>query len=89
MKTVYKYPFDVDDEIVIRLPIGAEILKLDVQRGQPCLWALVAPTAETEQRNFRLAGTGHPLPDWNRTWRFIDSFQMLDGDLVYHLWETT
>jgi len=85
--TVYKYELAVDDFVNILMPIGAEVLHVDVQRGQPCIWARVDPTAKPERRIFRVAVTGDPLDP--AIGPHIGSFQMHDGELVFHVFEVT
>ncbi len=41
MKRVYKYPLRVNDRQIVKLPKGAEILSVQIQRGDICLWALI------------------------------------------------
>ena len=85
MKTVWKFPFEMTDTVRIMMPAGAQLLHLETQHGVPCLWALVDPESEKVRRKFRLAGTGHPLPD--DIGRHLGSFQLLEGNLVFHLFE--
>lgn len=93
MRRVYKYGIRIEDDIVLTLPRGAEILHVDVQRNpadepeDAFVWALVDPSAEQVDRRFRLAGTGHGLPDDDLT--HIGSFLMMGGALVFHLFEVT
>lgn len=85
MKTVYKYTFQILDDFEILIPTGARILHVDVQRGQPCIWALVDPNAVDEVRKFHLAGTGHPIYDKVFEYRHVGTFMMENGALVFHL----
>ncbi len=72
--------------VKVEMPVGAEILKADHQLAIPCLWALVSPQNETETRLFETHGTGHTIPSpLNR--RYIDTFQLRGGELVYHVFE--
>lgn len=72
MKTIHKYPLqdfhalnirDSNGRMAVSMPIGAVILALQIQDGTPTFWALVDSNEPMEQREFRLVGTGHPLPD--------------------------
>lgn len=85
MKTVYKFPFEYADFVMIEMPEGAEILCVDIQTG-PVLWALVDPAAPLRTRSFRFAGTGHPVED---NVRYIDSCIEEQGgmEFVWHLFE--
>lgn len=93
-RRVYKYGFDITDEITITMPKGAEILHVDAQGQGAFVWARVDPDAEPEKRRFRLAGTGHDLPadvrpDGYPVLAHVGSFLMADGALVFHLFEVT
>ena len=87
-KTIYKYTVAYDDIFVLDLPMGAEVLTVQVQYESPYLWALVNTEEQTEKRYFRLAGTGHPIVyDMGKEYSYINSFQLNNGDLVFHLFE--
>ena len=82
-KQVWKYPVSIG-EFTLDMPEGAIILKVDVQHGQPFLWALVEPEAKPETVLFKVVGTGHNIADAEQ-WDYVGSFQMFSGDLVFHL----
>ena len=86
IKTVWKFEIVPNEIIQIGMPKGAEVLSVDTQFDQPCLWALVVPKREVEIRKFRMAGTGHKITD-NGNLKFIGTFQMLGGQLIFHLFE--
>lgn len=83
-KTIWKFAFQISDEIIIDMPKGAEILTLQTQHGIAFLWALVDPNAEKERRFFDLYGTGHPI-DMSIDRYYVGTFQVAGGDLVFHL----
>jgi hypothetical protein len=85
-ETIYKYPFNVKDALTIELPQGAQILLVECQGGQPCLWAKVDPDARTVPRFFRIYGTGHPIDPFGSP-KHIASFQQ--QVFVWHLFEVT
>lgn len=86
MKSVYKYPVSSDDYFQLDMPYGAEILSVQVQQGNPYIWALVDKKEDLMvTRKFRLARTGHPISETNLS--FIGTFQLDDGYLVFHLFE--
>lgn len=87
MRRVYKYTIPVRDVFHLDLPIGAEILTVQVQRNEPQIWALVNPDCQTERRYFRLAGTGHAIGD-RMLLKYIGTFQLHGGDFIGHLFET-
>ena len=88
MATIYKYPVPVYDYVRVRMPVGARILTVQVQNGTPCIWALVNadPFALSEDRVFRLFGTGHNVPDGDAL-TYVGTYQMNSGALVFHLFE--
>ena len=79
--TVWKFPFRLDDSIVLEMPEGAEILMVDCQQGQPCMWARVNPDAPKKNYIFFLCGTGHPAPSGDH----VASFQQ--GPFVWHVFK--
>ena len=88
-KAVYEFPlgFAHGGEIDIVMPRGAELLHVAEQHGTPCIWALVRTgTSDAQTRRFRIAGTGHPIPD-DRIHRHVGSFLMEGGALVFHVFE--
>lgn len=93
MKTIWKFTLKlgVGGLNDFWMPRGATILSLQVQRGEPRMWALVEDTNEVEKRSFRIVGTGHELPaasdDIELYAHFVDTFQVSDGDFVFHVFE--
>ena len=87
MLTIYKYELPSEDNVWIDLPEGAKVLSAQVQQGSPCLWALVSPDAPLVNRHFRISGTGHPIHEHPANLHFIDTFQIMGGDLIFHLFE--
>lgn len=85
MKTIWKFAVPLQDQFSIPLPEKAEVLTVQTQHGRPQFWAVVSPTAKTEDRTFYLAGTGHKLPDVPM--RFVGSFQLHNEALIFHLFE--
>ncbi len=85
-KTIWKFPVDVG-RCTLLMPTGAEILSVQVQRGEAQMWALVDANKPSEAREFAAYGTGHPMP--SDPGKFIDTFQVAGGDLIFHLFECT
>lgn len=83
MRAVHKYPFTLDDEVSVEMPVGARVIRVDRQNHTNCLWAVVDPGARREARRFYVRGTGHPLPEGSlehvATW--------FDGPFVWHMFE--
>ena len=86
MKRIWKYTVMVDD-YSIEMPVGAKILDVQVQNGEPHLWALVDDIAPMEARRFATVGTGHPLPDEISDGKHLGTFHLHGGALVFHLFD--
>lgn len=87
MLKVFKYQVEMSDYFELDLPEGARILIVDVQSNIPWLWALVDPSAPSEKRLFRFAGTGHPIEEDPDKLRFISTFKVDEGALIFHIFE--
>jgi len=85
MKTIYKYPVEINDDIRVSMPIDSEILCVQIQYDTPCIWALVDTNKNDTFRNFRWYGTGHNVKD--NPGKYIGTVQMMEGKLVFHLFE--
>ena len=84
-RVVFKYPIPMKDRFDLALPTGAQVLTVQTQRGEPHLWALVHPGLPPETRSFHLYGTGHPVD--HAPLRYVGTFQLEDGRLVFHVFE--
>lgn len=87
MMKVYKYPIEPTDYFDLELPVDAKVLTVDFQYNQPCVWALLDTDKPGVLRHFRLAGTGHPITEKCEELEYINTFQMMGGHLVFHLFE--
>lgn len=89
MKKIYKYPLEVTDTQFIELPLGAEILTAQMQGNQLCLWAMVnsSPDAIKKNRCIEIIGTGYPVPTGDL--KYISTFQIAGGGLIFHVFENT
>lgn len=87
-KQVWKFIIGGDKDS-ISIPIGSEILEVHEQYGEVCIWALVSPKEEKEERFFEVYGTGHDIvqnpcqPDLN----YIGTAHLSNGSLVFHVFE--
>lgn len=86
MPRIYKYLVSVNDEFVVSMPSGAEILTVQVQHDSLYIWALVNPDKVPEARFFRIIATGHLIPDLEQL-DYLATFQMQNGNFVGHLFE--
>jgi len=86
---IWKWTLSVLDVQTVQMPKGAQVLSVQVQDGEPQLWAMVDEQAPTEPRTFATYGTGHPLPDVANHGRFVSTYQMHSGRLVFHVFDQT
>jgi len=85
MKKVFKYQLKFEDYIQIEVPNDYKILSASIQHGIPCIWILVDPNNISVTLNLRMAGTGHPISD--EIVRFIDTIELDNGSLIFHIFE--
>lgn len=83
--TIWKFPLTITDEQTINVPKGAQILSIQNQFNKPVLYAIVNSKAPREERYIEIYGTGHPLSMLGR--QYLGTFQIDDGQLVYHAFE--
>ena len=85
MRSIWKYHVLQEDRFAITMPAGAEVLCVQPQGSELQLWALVDTNALREERWFRTYGTGHPFAEVAQ--RYVGTYQLLGGRLVFHLFE--
>lgn len=86
MKQIWKYSLRTIDRQTLQVPAGAKILTVQVQRGEPYLWALVDPAADHPSNiNIAVFGTGHNIPD--DIGEYIGTFQLLNSELIFHVFK--
>lgn len=93
---IWKYSYMVDKSycrtIEFEMPKGAQILSVQNQRGEICIWALVGVKAPKVTRRFLDIGTGHEVHpddflDTGRVRKYIGTVQFFDGLLVRHFFD--
>ena len=85
MKTIFKYKLEVEAFQQIAIHQGAEILCVQVQDRDPHIWAMVESMAPLEVRSFYIFGTGDPIQNVMEPGKYIGTFQLCGGELVFHL----
>lgn len=84
MSKIFKYPLKVTDIQSVSLPVAHQILSVQVQRGEVCLWARVWEDTPLMPKLIYIYGTGHPVED-RIPMDFMGTIQMRDGALVFHV----
>ena len=87
MKVIYKYHIAVADKQEIDLPDDYEILCVQVQKGNVCLWVKHASEKYAPRCNCKILmyGTGHLMSHGEG--EYIGTVQLDDGNLVLHVFE--
>ena len=89
-KTIWKFQLEVKDGNEVYMPKDAEILCIQVQNEQPCIWALVDTNQPNVRRIIDIYGTGHEISySMGQEWKYIGTFQLLQGQFVGHAFEYT
>ena len=86
MNSILKYILETIDEQTIQIPQPAEILSVKEQNGNMVLYAIADTTRETKPMTIRIVGTGHPFKDF-KVWKFIDTVKLLDGKIMFHIFQ--
>jgi hypothetical protein len=62
-RVIFKYQMPVLEQFTMKLPAGAEIVRMEDQGGMFWLWAVVDTNAPMEDRHMRAFKTGAKIPD--------------------------
>lgn len=81
---IFKYEIPVSSNVEVVMPRGAKVLKVDNQRGQICLWALVNTDQPPEKRYLTVVGTGREIHLLS-TLTYIDT--VVVEPFVWHVFE--
>ena len=86
MRIIYKYSLDITDTQIIQMSIGANILCVQFQGDQLCLWAMVDPHVARKGRQIHIVGTGHDCC-YVSTAKHIGTVLQPDLPLVWHVFD--
>lgn len=93
-KVIYRYPLDITSAQAVKVPLGAEVLTVQMQAGTLQMWVLVdqdvIDLALEEYKTIGVFGTGHSMPDECKKSTYINTFQIGDsvlGGLVFHAFD--
>jgi hypothetical protein len=62
-RVIFKYQMPVLERFTMKLPAGAEIIRMQDHGGMFWLWAVVDTRQPDEERHFRAFKTGAVIPD--------------------------
>lgn len=63
MRKIIKYALPIQRKFTIHLPRDAELLTVDVEHGNPCLWAIVEEDEPWEPHVLLMVKTGESIAE--------------------------
>jgi len=84
-RRIFKYPLKVTDRQHIAMPLNTELLGVQVQHGQPVLYAIVNDARAKHNYEIITVGTGQELPAGLEADDYVGTYQLEGGDLVFHV----
>lgn len=86
IETIYKYTLEAKESTILELPLLAQIISATHQNGNIVIYAVVdTEQIETTSYDFRTYGTGHKIHVHLSEYQFLNTVNMYDGDLVFHV----
>lgn len=85
MRTIWKFPLEVQQEQLVAMPRDARLLCVRAQHNSPHIWVLVDDAAPLEYRRILTRGTGHDATAIEDPYRHVGTYFLRGGDLVYHV----
>jgi hypothetical protein len=83
METIYKYQIVTADRFKVQTPRLVRWLCVHNQHDSPMIWAVVDTDGPAENHFLLVRGTGHPFT--GEEGKYLGTFQMADGSLVFHV----
>ena len=85
IKKIWKYPIEIIDKQLIRMPKGATLLHVGLDPNDiPCIWALINPDAPLVDRNIFIHGSGHTVIRFDEG-SYVGTF--VQGYFVWHVFQ--
>ena len=86
METIYKYSLEAKESTILELPICSHVISATHQNGIIVIYAVVdTDQTETAPFDFRTYGTGHKINVHLPEYRFLNTVNMHNGALVFHV----
>jgi len=83
MESIWKFKLEVADSQTVKMPEDAEIICVQIQHGEICVWVKVNIEAPKEDKVFKMYGTGHEHAFIEG--KYVGSVQQMNGQLVWHI----
>lgn len=84
-RAVWKFHLGIADSQLVEMPLGAQLLDVQVLQGQLVLWALVLVDAIKRERRIGIYATGYVHEDIKG--QYVTTVQTFGGDLVWHVFD--
>ena len=84
---IFKYEIPIKNSFEINIPKGYKILSLQTQNDDPYIWVMVNENNPIEEVRFVLLCTGEEFPYHETFFQYIDTFQIIKGKTVFHLFK--
>jgi len=85
MRTIYKYPIQVQDHVNVQTYLGAKFIHAAMQEESLCIWLEVDTDQPMTFKDFEIYGTGHVVSMRPEDGRHAAS--VLDRQFVWHIYE--
>lgn len=86
MQTIWKYQLTVEDKQVIEIPQRSKLLSVQTQFDIPCIWVGILNTELPKETITILTfGTGNPILGNIDHFKFLGTYQIMGGSLVFHV----
>lgn len=85
MRTIHKYSLELTDFQYVQIPEGYAILSVEMQRDKPILYAIVESTAKLTTVGVVIKGTGHLFEEDVGVVDFINTINVHEGRLMFHV----
>lgn len=83
MRSIWKFGVG---EGPVEMPVGAEIIKVDMQGANIVVWAIVDPEAPKQKRAIIVLGTGFERQNKEMaSLKYLDT--VFDGSFVWHIFD--
>lgn len=85
-RAVFKVVLALTDDQTVDMRKHAEILTVQMQQGNLCVWFECDPNMPKERRRFAVVGIWHVFED-TAMQKYIGTIQIFGGDLIFHVYE--
>ena len=75
MKVIQKYKLRQVCRQSIDMPVGADILNLQIQNSEVTIWVAVPKNAKLEIKTFKTFSTGENIDDYDKL-KYVGTYQM-------------